>query len=420
MTDEVSTSRSVRNRRMMAILAWSGLTLAAATLWICRRQGMIRGYTTEPIALMLSAYGGFVSIFAWMLFSPGRRALKESPALFFSAAVTLLPPCIIAFHLMPPESPFRGWLTVGLFLFGAIAVLSPVPEEFFAIPRERRSYLRPVTGALFEGLQYENNSLELSRLQPVPVPRPTPAPPKHRSEDRAIDPWRDPFAGTGTAPRRIRRPQESPPAEARHRRETPDSVAGGGTAFVAGEAAVQTPPPPRPASPPPRVQPTHGRPAGDRQEFESRRDGVTLRGDASTAATAAALPAASPATSPRVTDDDRRAGESAGDQDRDTAGDELTFDRMQDEFGGELVEGTIRVRFEPGQKRAHLHVPFQPPLPGVPDVECEAVGAEALRVKVPVRQTYGIRIDARRSDAAAALETEVGFSAIYTPPDRRI
>jgi hypothetical protein len=58
-------------------------------------------------------------------------------------------------------------------------------------------------------------------------------------------------------------------------------------------------------------------------------------------------------------------------------------------------------------------------LAGVPDVECEAVGDEPLRVRVPVRQTYGIRIEARRSDAAEPAETEVGFSAIYTPPDRR-
>ncbi len=71
----------------------------------------------------------------------------------------------------------------------------------------------------------------------------------------------------------------------------------------------------------------------------------------------------------------------------------LKFERIQDGLGGEMIEGTIRVIFEPGQKRANLHVPFSPPLKGVPDVECEPVGSEDLRLKVPVKQPYGIRIE---------------------------
>ena len=85
--------------------------------------------------------------------------------------------------------------------------------------------------------------------------------------------------------------------------------------------------------------------------------------------------------------------------------------RSQDESGSEVVEGVIRVRFDKGQKRANLHVPFSPPLAGMPDVECECVGDEPLRLKVPVRQSYGIRIEARRSNADEALDTEVGFAA---------
>jgi hypothetical protein len=89
--------------------------------------------------------------------------------------------------------------------------------------------------------------------------------------------------------------------------------------------------------------------------------------------------------------------------------------RTQDESGSEVVEGVIRVRFDKGQKRANLHVPFSPPLAGMPDVECESVGDEPLRLKVPVRQSYGIRIEVRRSNADAALDTEVGFAATCTP-----
>ncbi len=88
--------------------------------------------------------------------------------------------------------------------------------------------------------------------------------------------------------------------------------------------------------------------------------------------------------------------------------------RTQDESGGEVVEGVMKVRFDKGQKRANLHVPFSPPLAGMPDVECECVGDESLRLKVPVRQSYGIRIEVRRSNADEALDTEVGFAAVYT------
>lgn len=90
----------------------------------------------------------------------------------------------------------------------------------------------------------------------------------------------------------------------------------------------------------------------------------------------------------------------------------IKFERIQDDFGGEMIEGTIRVLFEPGQKRAHLHVPFSPPLPGIPEVEVETVGDEQLRLKVGVRQSYGIRIEARRSEASERLETEIGFAAV--------
>ena len=91
------------------------------------------------------------------------------------------------------------------------------------------------------------------------------------------------------------------------------------------------------------------------------------------------------------------------------------FERTKDEHGSELVEGVMMIRFDKGQKRANLHIPFSPPLPGMPEVECECVGDVPLRLKVPVKQSYGIRIEARRTDASDDLETQVGFAAVYTP-----
>ena len=110
---------------------------------------------------------------------------------------------------------------------------------------------------------------------------------------------------------------------------------------------------------------------------------------------------------------------SSSDVKRRQQGDGIQMERIQDEYGGELIEGTIRVVFEPGQKRAHLHVPFNPPLPGVPEVEVEAVGDEDLRLKVAVRQSYGIRIEARRTETADRLVTDVGFAAVCSNNNRR-
>lgn len=100
------------------------------------------------------------------------------------------------------------------------------------------------------------------------------------------------------------------------------------------------------------------------------------------------------------------------DRDEIANDDEPAIQRSTDESGLEYVEGVLKVRFDKGQKRANLHVPFSPPLADTPDVECECVGGDDVRLKVPVRQPYGIRIEARRSHADEPIETEVGFAAV--------
>ena len=98
---------------------------------------------------------------------------------------------------------------------------------------------------------------------------------------------------------------------------------------------------------------------------------------------------------------------------------DVKMERLKDDLGGEMIDGTIHLSFKVGQKRAHLHVPFSPPLAGLPEVECEAIRDDSVRCKVAVRQPYGIRIEARRSDASQALDTDIGFAAVYTPSARR-
>lgn len=96
------------------------------------------------------------------------------------------------------------------------------------------------------------------------------------------------------------------------------------------------------------------------------------------------------------------------------ASDSITMERIADEHGGEMIEGSVKVFFEVGQKRAHLHVPFTPPLSGIPEVDCEPAHDDGVRVKVAVRQPYGIRIEVRRTDAAESLRSEISFAAVCT------
>ena len=139
-----TSTRSARNRRVVAILGWGILVGTAMILWNGRLQESIRSVGDEPVAFLLATFSAFVGVFAWLLFNPGRRAASESPVLFFAAAATLFPPPIIGFCLMPVDSPLRGWLAFALFLLCVIAVLSHVPDDFFGIPRGRSSYMTPL------------------------------------------------------------------------------------------------------------------------------------------------------------------------------------------------------------------------------------------------------------------------------------
>ncbi|MEX0701271.1 MAG: hypothetical protein WD069_04175 [Planctomycetales bacterium] len=81
--------------------------------------------------------------------------------------------------------------------------------------------------------------------------------------------------------------------------------------------------------------------------------------------------------------------------------------------GAELIEGGLRVEFRAGQKQTSVHAPFVPPLAGIPAVECCAAGGgPSLRLKVGAVHTWGLRLDARRTEAIEEPATSlVRFSA---------
>ena len=87
--------------------------------------------------------------------------------------------------------------------------------------------------------------------------------------------------------------------------------------------------------------------------------------------------------------------------------------RSQTEDGREHVEGVIRIRFEPGQRIGHAHIPFCPAFLGEPEFECEPVEGPDSRVKPTQVQPFGARIEAKLAeDAAEETSVWVAFSAV--------
>lgn len=568
-----SHGRRIQGRRALAIMAWVSLVIVAWLLWRGQHHRIIRVQAWEPAALLLSAYATFLAIFGWLLFSPGRTSAEESPGLFFAGMLTLLPPCFIAYHLMPVGSPLKPWLTIGIFVFGIIAILSPLPNEVFAIPRDRKSYLQPLTDAYLSELDVDAPEVRFDDVAPRTeywLSRSAPDTTAATGSTEARDPWADPFYGTGRQMSRIgvsqsRRSEEVPRSErrkvvdeqpekssrtlelippplppmpssaptnaqpywgnltplpkppVRSSESLPSSGSAGGqvsgtystssrrpltepSGKTSSPVGFQTPlssqtsnssqssvgfqtpaqstrpvsPPPLPASansgvsqnvvslppvsilpvtiPQPPAAPVHSvplnpgvnspaltapmpstiapafrpRPASEPisktpsfarspekslQEMDREIREQELRVDEDESVSEdfreSLSAAASPTTATGVT---RTVQQSNGD---------MLLERIRDEHGGEMVEGTIKVFFEVGQKRAHLHVPFSPPLAGLPEVECEPANDDQVRLKVAVRQPYGVRIEARRAEASESLRTEISFAAVYTPPTRR-
>ncbi len=520
-----SHGRRIQGRRALAIMAWASLVTIAGLLWYGQEENMIRIQAWEPAALLLSAYSAFLAIFGWLLFAPQRKSAEESPALFFSGMLTLIPPCFIAYHLMPPSSPLRGWLTIGIFVFGLMSILSPLPAEVFAVPRDRKSYLQPLTDCYLSALDVEEPVLDLQSLvsrRHSTLSVPDVAEPQTTHVGAARDPWTDPFHGTGRAMSEVGSARRSTYSESRTRERTQESdrdhmlpqsrnrqqEPGDGfpalpsnsppalqlptsvpaeqatpglsrppmtarSAFAPRESRAPNYRPPSTArviaepgtTDPPAIpvsKTAERRPLTEpggkstqravSRELPSRQSPPPLEplSGSGLGAISAAAPLASaatyddvlksavaefrPLTDPARHEADRRIRELEADDEQDASAgipsagvpaggtsalNDVKMERHRDEHGVEMIEGTIHVHFEVGQRRAHLHVPFSPPLAEMPEVECEAVSDDSVRCKVAVRQPYGIRIEVRRSDTSSALKTEVGFAAVSTPPPRR-
>ena len=473
MTRQLTTSRASRNRRLVAMSVWLGLTITAMVLWNSRTQHLAISNPSEPVAFLLAAFTTFVSLFAWMLFNPARGVSAETTTLTLAGAATLFPPCIIAFCTMPPDSPLSGWLTFGLFILLVIAVMSPVPDEFFGIPRDRGSYVRQVSMAGLGAqsvLDLHPDWLKSTDFTAVveESARPSLAPSSWRDQEqllprterrRRIDPQQpdknDPTEQRPTAKRkgvfsRLRDratslrdaaypPEESPPSTQSSLRTPPPNKRNTQPKQDSTDRRAVSPPIPivpipfdPPAPPPvadfhsPPVDSSAGIPLAEnrpaihknrspksRDDRHSQRTVEPSKGqrdpfarDTSPRNETTSVPVADRSTGQNQSQDDLQ----IADQSRQGG-----FERITDEHGGEMIEGTVTLRFNRGQKRANVHVPFSPPLSGTPEVECDAIDDESVRVKVPERRAWGLRIEGRRTDTSTIQESYISFSAVYVP-----
>jgi hypothetical protein len=73
--------------------------------------------------------------------------------------------------------------------------------------------------------------------------------------------------------------------------------------------------------------------------------------------------------------------------------------RLSEDGLCETVEGEFTAAFAAGQKQAVVHLAFCPPLPSVPELECEPLDGADVRWKLAVAQPYGVRIDVHRGGA---------------------
>ncbi|TWU09374.1 hypothetical protein CA54_46150 [Symmachiella macrocystis] len=70
--------------------------------------------------------------------------------------------------------------------------------------------------------------------------------------------------------------------------------------------------------------------------------------------------------------------------------------RSDADDGSVTVEGVTIAKFAAGQNRANVHLTFCPPLPVSPQIECETVDGDEVRIKVAAVFPHGARIELTR------------------------
>ena len=88
--------------------------------------------------------------------------------------------------------------------------------------------------------------------------------------------------------------------------------------------------------------------------------------------------------------------------------------------GAVSIEAVILARFDEGSKLAVVHLPFVPPLPSVPQLECEPLesGCE-VEIKLEAAYRHGARLSVTRPTAGSAESVPIGV-VVYTSAEEPV
>jgi hypothetical protein len=78
----------------------------------------------------------------------------------------------------------------------------------------------------------------------------------------------------------------------------------------------------------------------------------------------------------------------------------------------EIISGVITFRFAAYQQIAVEHIPFVPALPTIPSIETEPIEADAITIRATDIQTYGVRLEAKRTGALPAARIAIAFEIV--------
>ncbi len=92
--------------------------------------------------------------------------------------------------------------------------------------------------------------------------------------------------------------------------------------------------------------------------------------------------------------------------------------RARDDRGTEVVFGTVRCRFDPGQRQQTIHVAFCPPLQKLAQLETDQVAGPTVQIKTVTAETFGVGLEAKlASSSKAPTEVQIQFFAFEKSPD---
>lgn len=94
--------------------------------------------------------------------------------------------------------------------------------------------------------------------------------------------------------------------------------------------------------------------------------------------------------------------------------------RARDERDAEVVFGTVRCSFAPGQRQQSIHLAFCPPLQKLAQLATDQVAGPAVQIKTVTAETFGVGLEAKlASPSKEPTEVQIQFFAFEKSPDDR-